>query len=506
MLRVREAALAAVMSILKVPRFEPVATGDDLTSRGAEAATETAARLRKYWKTYGGLAFDQRMMNTLTDPKASFEAVREAADNLASLGEKRTLSTMVFSDRNEGSATQPNPAVAKFSKPTTAEAILAAMDRDLAHHAADEHDQLYDYHRRNIEDSYLGPLVRLGDKRIAPELAGRYRAATAVGIRRKYASACRALGDPMPLKAFATEVEKGSLKLPPNDDPNTNEDDQPGTVELGGIVASLVDGRLVECDRALDAIARPDHPYHALAVERVFRIDPRFAKETWVAHPFCLIILREALDDTTLTGVTWKIEGDRLVSLEKGGSGSRGLPEYLADPAARRPQAAERKCDEAAAKLGELVFGLPFYSPLLKDGEARLAMIKATMDRYGRHFRLLTDAEWRSLGLTMWHPMFLPDISPLDHPATPEDVERGRAVFDLGGKGKLAAVKLPAVASLRQGKANAQPQRALVVQAEVGRDGKTTYGIIGGGAIRAAAAEELSDIKPIAAKKQKIAK
>ena len=67
-------------------------------------------------------------------------------------------------------------------------------------------------------------------------------------------------------------------------------------------------------------------------------------------------------------------------------------------------------------------------------------------------------------------------------------------------------MKLPAVATLRQGKQSKQPLQVLVVQAEVGQDGKTTYGIIGGGDIRAAAAEELDGIKPIVEKKPAKAK
>ncbi len=273
-LSVREAALTAVMSILKVRVFEPASTGDNFTARGGDTAARTAQRLREYWKTYGALPHDERMMKTLTDPKAGFEAVREAAYNLANLGEKRTLTTTVFSDWFGAPAKGPNPAVAKFTKPTAAEAILAAMDRDLAHHDAGQRDQLYDYERRRIEDSYLGPLVELGDRRIAAELARRSKAATAIRMRRKFASACQDLGDPEPLKAFAHDVEKGSLKLPGNNEPNTNENDQPGTVELGGIIVSLVHAEIAECDRALYALAATKHPYHALVVQRVLSARP----------------------------------------------------------------------------------------------------------------------------------------------------------------------------------------------------------------------------------------
>jgi hypothetical protein len=155
-----------------------------------------------------------------------------------------------------------------------------------------------------------------------------------------------------------------------------------------------------------------------------------------------------------------------------------------------------------AVKIGELVVGMPFYSPLLKDADARLKKMKRILDCYQGHFRSLTAAEVESLGLTLWNPMFVPDVRPLDRAATAEDVAKGLAVFQLEGKGKRAEMKLPAVATLRRQKQNRRSPRVLVVQAEVGQDGKTTYGIIGGGDIRAVAAEELVAITPIVEKKR----
>jgi len=505
-LGVREAALTAVMSILKVRVFEPASTGDNFTSRGPAGAAATAKRLRQYWKTYGGLSYDERMMKMLTNPGASFEARREAAHNLGNLGENRTLTTTVFSDWFGMPATKrANPAVAKFNKPTVAEAILAASDADLAQYDAGPHDQLYDYERRRIEDSYLGPLVELGDKRIAAELVRRFKAAKAIRMRRKYASACHDLGEPGPLTQFAGEVEKGLLKLPDDDRPNTNEDDQPGTVELSGIVAALVHTETPECDRALVAMAVPTHPYHVMAVKNVLRSNERhgYDENAWLAHPFCLAILRRVLDDQSPTGATWKIKGNVLEWTSEHGSSSQSLPEYLMDPAGRRQQAAERKSDHVAVKLGALILGLPEYSPLLKDADTCLAKMKTVLDRYHGHFRILSPSEAEALGLHLWNTtMFVPDIRPLDHMATAEDVEKGRAVFHLDGKGKLVELKLPASAVLRQQAKRRQTSGVLVVQAEIGPDGKTTYGIIGDGDIRAAAADELSNIRPVAEKRK----
>ena len=328
-------------------------------------------------------------------------------------------------------------------------------------------------------------------------------------MRRKLASACHDLGDSEPLKEFARDVEKGLLKLPGNNEPNTNENDQPGTVELNGIVASLVHAETAECDRALYAMAARNHPYHTLAAQRVLsgpcgtlltRTGHGWrTRSAWRFSATCSTIRRRPAPPGRSRGILWRGPSD-------GGSSSESVPGQLVDPATRRQEAAERKCDQVAVKIGELVIGLPFYSPLMKDADARLATMKALLDRYQGHFRLLTAAEAKSLGLTLWKPMFVPDVRPLDRAATAEDVAKGRAVFHLDGKGKPAEVKLPAVATLRQGKQGKEPPRVLVVQAEVGQDGKTTYGIIGGGDIGAASADELVGIKPIVEKKPAKAK
>ena len=340
-------------------------------------------------------------MKTLTDPKSSFEAMREAARNLGNLTEGRMLGTTIAGG---GWVLEPavpvkrtNPAVAKFSNPTVAEAIVAAMDRDLDYYDAHPRD-LYDYYRREIEDKYFKSLVALGDQRIAPELArryqaatGRYKVATEVRVRRKYASACYDLGDAEPMKDFAREVEKGSLKLPEN---RQGSSEQTGTLELTGVVASLVQVRIPECDRALYAMASPEHPYYAQTAAQVLdAVRIHGGRDAWLAHPFCLTILRKALDDTTPTQRTWTIAKDVQQIRGPGMSGGRSIPDALADPATRRDQAEERKCDQVAVVLGDLLLGLPGYSPLAKDFDARLAAMKRFLDRYQGRFRLLTRAE-----------------------------------------------------------------------------------------------------------------
>lgn len=476
-LAVREAVLTALMSILRVQVFEPGSTGDNFTARGGEAAKEMAKRLRAYWKEYGDRPFDERMMKVLTDPKANFEAKREAAGNLAALNEDRRLRTTIHPTLiGADPPRKPNPAVAKFSKPTAAEAILAALDADGKVNA-------------DVEGHYLGALVDLGDQRVAPEMAKRAAAAGTVRDRRQWALAAHYLGDPKPFSIFAEDFRAGKV-VPPG-----GREDR----ELRSSIGALIDVESPEAERALVSLADPKHPLHKAVTQQVLaQRSGGFDSGPWFAHPFCLAILRAALDDTTPTGAKYTVE-ERTLWRKSGTGGSGGpVPDFLADPAARREQAAEQACDAAAEKLGEMVVGLPRYHPLFKDADQRLAAFKTAFDRFAGKYRRTNWRESRTLGLSSFSPGYIPDLRPLGRAATAEDVKAGKAVFHLDGKGKLAELTLPAVGILKREGQKERAPGVLIVQAEVGADGQATYGVIQKGEIRAVPGSEVTGIKSFA--------
>jgi hypothetical protein len=408
-----------------------------------------------------------------------------------------------------------DPAIERIKNPTAAQAILAAMDRDLAHHdGTQKGDQLYDYRRRQIAGQYLGALIKLGDKRIAATLAERAGVAERAGdarMRRQWASAAHALGEAAPLARFADDFTAGRIELPKNDKPLTNDNDQPGRVELADIVANLAAAasNLPAADRALYALAEPTHPLYAEVAQRVLSDSRSSSEGPWLAHPFCIAIIRRELDDMTLTGRRFWIsdDGKTLEYKEDRSSGSSGLPEFLADPAARVATADERLCDRAAT-LANAVFGVPATHPLLKENDARLAQIRNLIDRFGRRFRMLNRAERDALQVPFWEAHFIPDIKPLGRPATDADVNEGRAIFALPqGKGALASgVKLPATCKRKDAKAGSgglfgRPDvRLLIVQAETDADGKLMYGVLGPRGLQAIPADEVIEITEISAK------
>lgn len=506
-LSVREAALTAAMSILRVRAFETRSTGDNFTSRGKEKAGETAKQLRAYWTKYGGKPFDERMMAVLTDKEASPEMWREAAENLARLGEQRTYSTTIelipFAVPPKGT----NPAIARFKNPTVAEAILAGLDRDLKIHDADKKDEWYDYTRREIEGKYISALVQLQDKRIAAELVKRFEHAETIRMKRQLALSAHWLGDNKAIKAFAEICREGKGKLPAKTKYTSSED------ELYYVLATLADAHLPEADRALFAVVDPKHPWHKITAQAVLasRADyDRGFERGWLFHPYCLPILRRALDDTTATGATLKVESDGRVSRSSKSSWmALNMPAILRDPKVRRPESVERRCDEAAVNISFLAAGVPAYHPLLKDADERLPKLKTALDRLPQ-FRRATDYETailrpydgdepeKSFFFDYTQQMlFVPAIGMLDHPATMEDVKAGRALFHLDGKGKLHDLHLPAYGILKKDKKTNQRERLLIIQAEVAPDGTVTYGVISRYDVRVLSGKDVEKTKSI---------
>jgi hypothetical protein len=490
---VRTAVDTALQSILRVREIVPTPTEDTTTARDEDWAQEKAKQLRAYWAEYGKLPFDERMMKILTNPKTTFEAKREAAKRLADLTADLRRGTVVWTCFvSTGAGWKLNSMIAKFSKPTVAEAVLTTMDADLKTLDAEpsKDDPYGRDNRPAIEGLYLSVLVELGDERIVPELAKRAADATALRVRQRWAWAAHHLGDPKPFRAFADDFRTGKLPFP---------DGHGAGVELGDVVRALVDVETPEADAALTALANPKHPQHKIAAEQVLTPSSGWSEaRAWFAHPFCLTILRAALDDRTPTGAKYTIKNDTLSHHAPNVVSSGGVPPFLRDPGARRDEAEERVCDDAAIRLQGLVIGLPLYHPMFRDSEARLVELKVAFDRFAGKYRRPTWREAHALGLSSDGPAYVPDIKPLDRAATLAEVKSGRAIFHLDGKGRPAELKPPAVGVLKRDAKKPDAPQVLIVQAEVGPDGKLTYGIITRNEVRTAAADELTDIKTFA--------
>jgi hypothetical protein len=492
-LSVREAALTALESILRLKLFETHATGENFTQHGEKAAKDIAKKLRDYWKEHGQLSFTERMMKVLTNPKADYQMQRDAAFNISHLSDDLEFGWRHL-DEFAKNREKPNPAVEKFSKPTAAEAILAVMDAELSHLGKDSNDNS-DYGRIEVEDHYLQALIALGDSRIAGELGRRAGKAASQRMRRNWAFAAHQLGEPLAFQEFAKDVLAGTIPLP-KDKPEHNP--QANVRELGGIVHFLILAGTTEANEALMALAEPKHAYHSIARLRILEGSDWYDRDVWFEHPFCLALLRRELDNRKPTGWQFAIVGGEVHQEKAGSSATREIPELLADAAIRNEVASQQYCDAAAEKLNELVWGLPRSHVLFKNQEERIDAMKLVLGRFGHRYRKLTWPESSALGVHGLDRPFVPDIKPLDHAATAEDLEQGKAVFELGGGGKLATQGLPAIGELKSDDKSKEPVFALIVQAEVDSAGEPVYGAILPHGIRRLCSAELASMKTLA--------
>ena len=296
---------------------------------------------------------------------------------------------------------------------------------------------------------------------------------------------------------LAGEFRNGTLIIPGHDLGEMVCVGEVGTTDLVDLIGCFTKIDLPETDRALLAAADPKHPLHDRIAEKIAATRPGGSHhfgEPYLEHPFCVAFLRRDLDDHTPTGGTYRIQRNQLNLDGPNYAIGSTVPEFLLDPATRRAKRPELVCDRAAVLIDELVFGMPLVHPLRKDHDKRLNEMITLLDRYQGRFRRSNSTESQ---VVHWDAPFIAGIATSGKSATVEDVNAGRAIFNLSGASKPASIKLPAVGILKQTQKDAEREQVIIVQAEIDAEGTTVYGIIGRHFMRAAKADELTDIKAI---------
>jgi HEAT repeat protein len=495
---VKDAAWTAVSMTLGGVYFDPVHPETDRRE-------DDDARIRAFWNEYGSLPLAHRMMKILTDQRVHVESAHRAAYRLAHLGETEAYDRYYWKLHSARAGTTILPEVAALNHPTVGEALLKLLDRALAEidntrESMRIKNMLYSFERNRdrLEDEMCSALIDLHDGRLIPELKHRCATAATVRMRIKCAFVLNDLGEKTELDAFAKEFAAGTLAFDRDpDNPSSEDDDLPRFIRCLSIAHSA------EADKALFAAVERGHPYFERLAGFLRKARVGWTEgEQLLAHPYCLKFFRNELDRVEGTKSVYRISAKSLYFLTDGtwafGSSRKEIPKLLADPAMRRELAEGRACDEAAMKLPEFFFGLdcPQYHPLLKDADEKLVALRAFLDKNLPHLRALTETETGALERGS-RSLFVPDIPPLGRPASNADVAAGRAIFSLGDGAKLADLQLPATAIFKKDAETDYAQRVLIVQAEVGRDGKTRYGIIEQRGCRSVDAEVMADVKHV---------
>ncbi len=364
-IEVAEVALTVAMSIMQVEAFHPRATGDNFSSQSPETKQEKVDYLRDYWREYGHIPYDERMMMVLKDSTNNLDQREEAAKNLVFLNHRKFIGSTVWSNDWVSHQDQQNTAVQKFRNPSVAEVLFNLLDARLAENDADL-SGLHDYTQRTIYNRYTSWLIELKDSAVLNEVIRRYEKHGFSNIGRYWAFTAHFLGDSEPINAYAKQVESGKIAVPEWNG-NIAEEDEKSIVLVRDVIYRLGTVNTFECRQALEAIKSETHPFHHTWKEQV--LDPPFwNKEIWFSTDFCLSILIERLTNTASSGQTYQWDGEYI---KGGGYSTTGY--YDSVTLSNFKDRVETQIrDEAALKLSDLIIGLPQFHPLMEKRDAIL--------------------------------------------------------------------------------------------------------------------------------------
>jgi hypothetical protein len=504
---VREAAWVAVSEILKSIPLEK--SGVDYKTPKPERYRLLGAAAKKYWEANSGKSPSARWYETLCDLNAAPHLRFTAMSSL--ITDERYPR---WTSGNDYEVWWPEPSAkireiaAAFTNPTIAEAILKALDHDIAPKPVGGDRNAQSRQDRDInraEDYYIRGLVALSDRRVLPELIRREAAAKDnFPLRLKLANAIQLLGDSKPLARLADDIALG--KEPKEKFPAKLSDDIYDMTHLvaSAFIRTLVNAKIPETEKALESFTKANHPLHEFFDHQLdVRNHDRFPHgEDFYSHPYCLVFYSRWLKDTTPSGITYRIERDSVAAKSPKFQSMGSIYGLLKDPQARNDSAESRVCDEVMLHLSRMIVGMPEYHPLLKDAQARFDRNLKWLDQY--KFRHWTTYEAYQIGTVSLTEPLMPDVKPLGRLATAADVESGQAMFHFNGQGNVIDLKLPAWAVLKKDVQAVKTKdytgeyvgrRGLIFQAEE-RGGKKHYGALFKDGIRALEEEELLRIEP----------
>jgi hypothetical protein len=469
---VAEAAYTALAAILETNFFGNALTADDLTAHGKPGRAALARRIRGYFNKYRGLPREERWYRILLDDRAPMGRWVEAAQKLVQPPDEREPGrnnlaaggwTLVAGRwhkpiRKRGeTARWPGEPLRHKSNPSVTEILQqrigelpADMARDVAMALADWDPQ-----------AGVPVLVRLTHE-LPPRLArviaidlAEFDAAAALPALRRLSQAARA------------EFGKSIIQRDPNNRP-----DWQSLVDLLLARMAIHDRqaleeyvqwvRTVPREQADDdrerffspLLQNPRDPLAGATAEWLFndaqspwnpiignpqdkdyvaRFGRQFDAPLLVLPAFRKQLLR-LLADRRVAGRATANAGQQQFELlidkqwmQWGGSSSGSVP--YPPPHAT---AEFRTCDWIAQELSE-IHGMPrceLYWPQAQRDKA-VAACAGILRQYGERFQM--DGAGRAMI----------SLRALDHPATPEDVQAGRAIFSLAGQGATRMVPLP---------------------------------------------------------------
>ena len=328
------------------------------------------------------------------------------------------------------------------------------------------------------EASLLESLARLDDRRIAAALIRRVPRGAVDESRRRWAAAALALGESDPVRSLARDVAAGRCSVI-----KTSEDPDNPVEDIAELVFLLQRCRIPETEEALVALTQPTHLLYPAVRDRLLRafwthgfdqISFRNANDVnWKLHPFCVNLLRQALNDRSPTALSQEIKDGLWISRSENSASTTPVPPQLSNVEDRWEYAELRVCDRAAELLSILVRGAPRIVTLRRDADKAREELTAYLNRY--RFRPCANdvsIDENALGC------FEPDISPSPRTATAEDVAGGRAFFTQGGSGRPLPIAGVVWVRLKEDSDEEGESLGRIVQAELTAEGSALYAVL----------------------------
>ncbi len=448
LLGVHEAAYVALSGILETSFFGAASTGDDLTARGLEGRRAVAARVREHWERFRGVPLEERWYRTLADDAADPQQWLQAIGNIVAPADVAQMRGSMFGGgwttvpaRAPGEVSPLRGETLRAKKEPSVAGLLVSRMRSLAKQPDDGyHFQLRAVTRVAIALATWDAKLGLEELRWVSELIEEATAGDpddrqlflirdAVELyERRHAA-----GDELALPAYAAWVRGVTPK---------NASHDCGRL-FGPIWRHVEHPAMVETEAWL--FGDEDSPWNPIFADRLFQVRDLFETSLVGLPGFRAQLLRLLADRSRAGRVKAREDGSIDLLVDDGWSGSGGSTE--GDPLAPEPgvEVELRWCDLVAHHLG-WIEGLPKLAPYWpeKDRDAAVAACVAHLQRFGERYR--PDAAHREL-LDPWSEgaarMSFPARA---EPATPEDVEAGRAIFTL--RGDRADAEIRAVADL----------------------------------------------------------
>jgi hypothetical protein len=405
-----EAAYTALTKIFKTNFFDVISTGQDLTNSGPAARAKVVAAIRAYWQKRKGTSVEEQWFITLADDQAKPEEWAEAAQNIAksgqSLREKQNPNVtallkkrlMALSTQDMGNGWRPQAA------PQLADALLTWA-------GLDEADAVRNFcnamaARYNIEkqtDGIVRPLIALterlagmGDQKILDDYAGWLTTVTPEEV-----------GDFQVILVWFKPLWGNS--------------DRPALQKAASLIFTDKNSAWV---RFMHEKGGSNEGQALL-------------RSPLIGVPGFRQMLLAGLADHTQVGESGYLVGNFwMVRYGFGENGNQVMSQLNPhDPLSKLAgYDTFRACDLYAWGIGQSKAGLPaleFYWPVEKRDQAVKQAIE-TLQHYGERYRI-TAANPARQNYAYGIDPYCASLSfpKLDHPATPNDVQQGLAIFSL---------------------------------------------------------------------------